>query len=736
MTDTTKIETTHLQRVAIIYLRQSTAHQLEYNRESTQRQYALVDRALELGWSREQIIIVDDDLGLSGDGSTERSGFSNMTVKVALGEVGIILGIEVSRLARNNAEWYRLLDLCAMTDTLIGDDDGLYHPAMFNDRLLLGLKGTMSEAELHVIRARLDGGIRNKAARGELRRGLPVGLVWGEAEGEIGFHPDEAVCGAIRTVFERFAEFGSARRVWLWLRSQELTFPLQSNTLTEIRWVAPTYTAVHNVLTNPAYAGAYAYGKTCNERYVDESGVIRKRVRHLPQEEWAVLIRDHHPGFIDWETYEAIQRRLAQNTRPRPHQAGGAVREGAALLQGLATCGHCGRRLRTHYRGKNSSPGYHCAGKQVVNGRGVYCLNVGGVQIDKAVTDAFLAALNPAGLQAVVMAVEQLESDHDAALAQWRLAVERAHYEAERAERRYRAVEPEHRLVARGLEREWEKCLRELSTAEAELARREQQRPRTLNSQEREQLKNLGADLGKVWSAPTTTDRDRKELLRTLLEEVIIAVKREQASAHLTLRWKGGLITELDLHLPRSNPPPIRTDEDTIDLVRRLAVHYPDAVIAGILNRQGRKTARGERFTAGHVGNLRRYWKIPCFKPPAEPPQGEPVTVQEAANILDIAPSTLHRWLNDGFVAGEQVTPGAPWRIRITEELKALFVETAPEGYIPMWEATKRLGVSRQTVLQRVKRGELEAVHVRRGKQKGLRIKVINDIPDLFYPSS
>ena len=442
MTDTTKIETTHLQRVAIIYLRQSTPHQLEYNRESTQRQYALVDRALELGWSREQIIVVDDDLGLSGDGSTERSGFSNMTVKVALGQVGIILGIEVSRLARNNAEWYRLLDLCAMTDTLIGDDDGLYHPAHFNDRLLLGLKGTMSEAELHIIRARLDGGIRNKAARGELRRGLPVGLVWGEAEGEIHFHPDEAVCGAVRTVFERFAEFGSARRVWLWFRSQELTFPLQSNTLTEIRWVTPTYTAIHTVLTNPAYAGAYAYGKTRNERYVDESGTVRKRIRHLPQDEWAVLIRDHHPGFIDWETYEANQTRLAQNTRPRPHQAGGAVREGAAMLQGLATCGHCGRKLRTHYRGKNSSPGYHCAGKHVVNGRGVYCLNIGGVQIDKAVIEAFLAALNPAGLQAVGVAVEQLESDHDAALAQWRLAVERAHYEAERAERRYRAVEP------------------------------------------------------------------------------------------------------------------------------------------------------------------------------------------------------------------------------------------------------------------------------------------------------
>jgi DNA invertase Pin-like site-specific DNA recombinase/uncharacterized protein YndB with AHSA1/START domain len=735
MTDTTKIQPTHRQRMAIIYLRQSTAHQLEYNRESTDRQYALVDRALELGWSREQISLVDDDLGLSGDGTAERCGFSSMTVQVALGQVGIILGIEVSRLARNNAEWYRLLDLCAMTDTLIGDDDGLYHPAVFNDRLLLGLKGTMSEAELHIIRARLDGGIRNKAARGELRRGLPVGLVWGEADGEVRFHPDAAVYGAIRAVFERFVELGSARRVWLWFRSEELSFPLQSNTLTEIRWVSPTYTAIHKVLTNPVYAGAYVYGKTRHERYVDATGAIRKRVRHLPREEWAVLIRDHHPGYIDWETYEANQTRLAQNTRPRPHQPGGAVREGAALLQGLATCGHCGRRLRTHYRGRNSTPGYHCAGKHVVNGRGVYCLNIGGVQIDTAVAEAFLAALDPAGLQAVVVAAEQLEADHDAALAQWRLALERARYEAERAERRYRAVEPENRLVARGLEGEWERRLRELDNAEAQLARREQQRPRTLSPQERERLEALGADLCKVWSAPSTTARDRKELLRTLLEEVIIAVKREEASAHLILRWRGGLITELDLSLPHSKPPPIRTDEDTVDLLRRLAVHYPDGIIAGILNRQDRKTARGERFTAGHVGNLRRYRKIPRFKPPAEPPQGEPVTIREAAETLDIAPSTLHRWLNDGFVAGEQVTPGAPWRIRITDELKALFVEEAPAGYIPMQEATKRLGVSRQTVLQRVKRGELEAVHVRRGKQKGLRIKAINAVADLFDPS-
>ncbi len=433
MTDLSKIQPVHRQRAACVYIRQSTPHQMEHHRESTARQYALVERARELGWAREQIHVIDEDLGVSGAGDVERAGFARLAAEVALGHVGLVLGLEVSRLARNNADWYRLLDLCGMTDTLIGDDDGLYHPGLFNDRLLLGLKGTMSEAERHIIRARLDGGIRNKAARGELRRGLPVGFVWGEADGEVLFHPDAAVCGAIRAVFERFAEFGSARRVWLWFRSEGLDFPLQSITLAEIRWVAASYHAIHQVLTNPVYAGAYAYGKSRHERYVDDQGNIRKRVRKLPREQWAVLIREHHPGYIDWETYEANQTRLAQNTRPRPHQGGGAVREGSALLQGLATCGHCGRRLRTHYRGNNATPGYHCAGKQIVDGRGCYCLNVGGVQIDAAVAKAFLEALTPAGIEAVVLAAEQREADRDAALAQWRLAVERARYEAERS---------------------------------------------------------------------------------------------------------------------------------------------------------------------------------------------------------------------------------------------------------------------------------------------------------------
>ena len=727
-----KIRSVHTSRTAYVYLRQSTPGQVERNRESTDRQYNLVQRALELGWPREQVTVIDEDLGLSGSGIAQRSGFAHMTAEVALGRVGLVLALEVSRVARNNSEWYRLLDLCGLADTLIADADGLYHPGEFNDRLLLGLKGTMSEAELHVLRARLDGGIRNKAARGELRRGLPVGFVWGDGDGEVRFHPDEAITGAVRSVFERFAEAGSVRQVWLWFLAQDLSFPLQSNRWPEIQWVRPTYTAIHSVLTNPTYAGAYAYGKTRTERYVDEAGRVRKRVRRLPRSEWQVLLPEHHQGFIDWETYEANQRRIARNTRPRQHQAGGAVSEGAALLQGVARCGHCGRRLRVFYSGKNSTPGYHCPGPELVNGRGTYCLRVGGVRIDRAVSEIFLKALAPAAIEAALEATERLAQGRDRALSQWHLEVERARYESDRAERRYRAVEPENRLVARTLETEWDQSLHELAAAEAELERRRQTSERPLTPRDYAQLEAFGTDVERVWEAPTTTDRDRKELLQALLEEILVSVDRTECRAQLTVRWRGGAITELKVDLEAHRKATVRTDEDTIELLRRLAVHHTDAMIAGILNRQGRRTARGLRFNASRVSSLRTHWKIPCYQPPTEPPGGKLATVAETAEILGVAPSTIHRWLNDGFIGGEQLTPGAPWRICINDDLRSKFVEQAPSGWLPMLEAAKALGVSRQTALQRVKRGELQAVHVRTGRRKGLRINVLDPQTTLF----
>jgi DNA invertase Pin-like site-specific DNA recombinase len=734
MNEAQKITPDHLSRVAIVYLRQSSASQVERNRESTDRQYALTHKAHDLGWLHDNVIVIDEDLGLSGSGSVVRAGFDRLTTEVALGHVGMVLGLEVSRLARNNADWYRLIELCGLSNTLIGDADGIYHPALFNDRLLLGLKGTMSEAELYVLRARLNGGIRNKAARGELKRGLPIGFIWGSSDGEVLFHPDEAVRTCLTSIFTRFAETGSARRVWLWFRSEGHRFPLQMHQGWEIRWVEASYTAIHGVLSSPIYAGAYTYGRTRCEITLDAAGARKKRVRRLPQSEWQVLIKEHHEGFIDWQTYEANQTRLAANTHPTPHKAGGAVREGSALLQGLASCGHCGRRLRTHYTGRHSTPAYHCAGKAIVEGRGQYCLNIGGIQIDEAVGRALLAALEPARLTATLAAVERLELDSEAVVKQWRLGVERATYEASRTERRYRAVDPDNRLVARGLEREWEQRLMDLQTAQDELARRLEQRPRILNAEEREHLLTLGADLDIVWDAPTTTARDRKEILRALVEEVILSVDRETKAALITLRWKGGMITDLDVILPRSRPATVRTDEDTLNLVRRLATLYPDTIIAGILNRQGRTTAKGLRFEANRVASLRTHWRIPCFQPKSGAQQGDIMTIAKAAAELKVAPSTLHRWLNEGLIVGEQVTPGAPWQIRMTDELKTRFTVAATHGFITMQEATKALGVTRQTVLQRVKRGELVASHVTKGGKIGLRIKVIDKKFNLFQP--
>jgi DNA invertase Pin-like site-specific DNA recombinase len=731
MSDNLKIQETHLRRSAYVYIRQSSATQVLVNRESTERQYQLSERAVQLGWSSAQVKIVDEDLAHTGSGVVTRHGLAQMTQEVGLGQVGIVLCLEASRIARNNTEWYRLLELCAVTDTLIGDLDGLYHPGLFNDRLLLGLKGTMAEAELHVLRLRLNGAIRNKAKRGELRRGLPVGLLWGEGEGEVIFHPDQAVTGAIRTVFEKFAELGSARQVWLWFRSEGLPFPHERQD-GQVLWVKPTYVAIHTILSNPVYAGAYAYGKSRCERYVDETGRVRKRVRLLPLDQWAVLIREHHPGFIDWATFEMNQARLASNMRPGPHQAAGAVREGAALLQGLATCGRCGRHLRVYYQGKHSTPGYYCANSQAFNGRGTWCLRVGGVRVDRAVVETFLEAMGPAGLEAAIAAQSLGEAQDQSALKQFRLQAERARYEAERAERRFRNVEPENRLVARTLETEWENKLHDQQAAEAELSRKEQEQRLQLTELQREQIRALGTDLKRVWDAPTTTDRDRKELLRGLLEEVKINVLPNESKARLVLRWKTSAVSELEVLWRTARPATIRTDEETIELMRRLAVHHPDTVIAGVLNRQGRKTARGESFTANRVASLRRHWKIPCYQAPAKAAEGELLTVEAAAHQLGVAASTLLRWLNDGFVGGEQVTPGAPWRIRVTAELEKLVVPDVPPGYVTVFQAMRRLGVSRQTIMQRVKRGELAVVHVSRGKQKGLRIRVLDNQPQLF----
>ena len=420
---------------------------------------------------------------MSGSGLAARARFTELTEQIALGQVGVVLALEVSRLARSSAEWYRLLDLCGITDTLIAYEASVYHPGMFDDRLLLGLKGTMAEAELQVLRARMLGGLRNKAARGELRIPLPAGLVWCEAPGQILLHPDEAVRGAITAVFDRFAAAGSARQVWLWLRENGLQLPSLRDG--QLAWVTAAYPAVHKILTHPAYAGSYVYGRTRAERYIDASGTPAGKRRAVPRpEDWQVLLTGHHPGYIDWDTYLANTARLAANMAPvRGADGTGATREGCALLQGLAICGICGAARRVLPRPRQVHPRLPVQLRVLVGGgQGRFCTRVSGLRTDPAVAQHVLEVLTPLALQAALDAADQIEAGHDAALEQWRRQAEQARYAATRAERRYRAVYPENLLVARSLEAEWEAALHAAQDAEAELDRREASRPIRLST--------------------------------------------------------------------------------------------------------------------------------------------------------------------------------------------------------------------------------------------------------------
>jgi len=527
-----KIESQHLQRKAYVYVRQSTMAQVERNVESRERQYELVDRAVSLGWRAPEVVVVDEDQGRSGKSTDGRAGFQTLVAEIGLGRVGIVLGIEVSRLARNNAAWYQLLDLCALTDTLIADSDGIYHPALHNDRLVLGLKGTMSEAELHVLRARLRGGSLHKASKGELRLPLPAGLEYDEA-GRVRITPDEAIADAIQTVFSYFDQLQSARQVMLRLLEEERKLPRRATSDRHVRWATASYKAIHEILTNPVFAGAYAYGRKRTERRVID-GVVSEHQRRAPREEWHVCIEDHHPGYITFERYLDNQKRLRTNWRPPRGEGGGAAREGRALLQGLIRCGRCGRKMQVGYSGKTLVPNYSCVRGNQLYGTG-RCQSVGGRRIERVVLDAVFQALQPAGIEATLRALEQADGDHQARVRSVELELERAQIHAERAHRQFDACEPENRLVARTLEREWEQRLTEVRRAERALAEIATKRPDPLTSEEIAWCRRAGTDLRNVFDAPTTTDRERKQLLRAILTDVVVTVDRasEQHTAEL-----------------------------------------------------------------------------------------------------------------------------------------------------------------------------------------------------------
>jgi DNA invertase Pin-like site-specific DNA recombinase len=730
-----KITAAHRRRDAVIYVRQSTLAQTQENTESLALQYELRRHATELGWSEEQITVIDEDLARSAASTSGRLGFTDLVAAVGLGKVGIIVGREVSRLARNNSDWYQVLDLCSITDTLIADADGVYHPGSFNDRLVLGLKGQMAEAELHMLRMRLTAALRHKAARGELRQLLPVGLDYDDG-GKIVLSGDEAVRSAIGQVYALFAELGSARQVMMTLRERGLLLPCRKSGSHRITWAEASYHAVHHMLTNPAYAGAFVFGRTRTEKRLDASGKVVSTERMLPQQEWQVLIPGHHPGYADWEVWQDIQARLRANFKPPRGDGGGAARKGAALLSGLVRCGRCGRMMQVAYSGHGDAPRYVC-------GRGTQlygtppCQSIGGAYLHRAVLDQLFQVLEPASLEATARAMADAGQRHRDQVAAFELALERARFEAGRAMRKHDEVEPGNRLVARTLEARLEERLAAADRAGAALAAARARHPVRLTSQELAWLTRAGADVRAVFDAPTTGNSQRKQLIRAVISEITLTIDRQAGTCDALITWQGTATSAVTVPLPKRGSGAITTSEDVVSLIRRLAVQYNDTTITRILARQHRRTATGLPWTRERVGDLRRHHDIPhCPDRPANVTgtghDDIMATVPQAAQLLGVDKTTIYRWLRDGFITGDQLTPHAHWKIRITQALRDKIRPDVPDGWLPLDQAAKILGVARQTVLHKVQRGELNAIHVTGGRRKGLRIQVEHDQPGLF----
>jgi DNA invertase Pin-like site-specific DNA recombinase len=606
-----KVTSSHLARRAYLYVRQSSARQVLENTESTERQYALRQRAVALGWPNEGIIVIDTDLGRSGASAAERHGFQHLVAEVGMGRAGIVLGLEVSRLARNSADWHRLLEICALTDTLILDEDGVYDPAHFNDRLLLGLKGTMSEAELHVMRARLRGGLLNKARRGELRCALPVGLVY-DGEGCVVLDPDKEVQEAVQLLFNTFARTGAVHATIKYFRKHGLLFPRR---LTggarkgEIAWAPLALSRAADALHNPWYAGAYVYGR----------GRWRKlpngRVRHerLPQEQWQVLIRDAHPGYISWEQYERIQERLRISAKAIGFERHGPPREGPALLQGRAVCGLCGSRMHVRY---NTRPGGALTTNYVCTGRGrvfgdPLCQSMMGTEIDASISNLLLEAVTPMALDLALAVQQEIAARLEEADRLRHRRVERAQYEVERARHRYMQVDPAHRLVADSLEADWNAKLRALAEAQEDYKRQHTADRLVVDEQERNRVLALAADFPAVWRAPTTPQRERKRMLALLIEDVTLIKQR-----HITLavRFRGGATTTLTLPRPLSAAQLRATDLAVRAQIDTLLDEYTDAQVAHILNERGANTGTGTTFDADSVRWVRFSAKLKSLK--------------------------------------------------------------------------------------------------------------------------
>src|SRR6516162_7074848 len=651
MNERGKITANHLSRQAIVYLRQSSPAQVEHNRESTERQYALAEKACELGWPYERIVVIDEDLGLSGAGWVARSGFARLTAEVALARVGLVLGLEVSRLARNNVDWHRLIDLAGLTDTLIGDADGIYHPALFNDRLQLGLKGTMSEAELHLIRARMRGGLLNKAKRGELTTPLPFGFAYDD-QGRVVLDPDQQIQQAIRSVFDAFRRVGSAFGVAKEFRQQCWQFPRlirPSGGPVEVGWGELEHNRVTRILRNPRYAGAFFYGRTRFQKKVEGGG----RTRNLPRQEWHTLILDAHPAYITWRDYEENIHRLQENAQTSGVEKRSAVREGPSLLQGLAICGVCGSRMTVGYRQRKAglAPFYICQNPREVDRieKG-YCQRISGYSLDKAIGALLVETVTPLALEVALSVQRELQSRWDEADRLRRLQVDRARYESELARRRFLRVDPDNRLVAASLEAEWNSKLRALSEAEQNYERQRQADQLKVSSAQREQVLALATNFSQLWNDPATADRERKRMVRLLIEDVTI---RKGEQVRLDVRFRGGMSKSLMLPRPLSYCESHKQNPAMIAELDRLLDDHNYADVARILNESGFKTGDGLPLTSPAVGYIRTAYGLKSrFDRLRE--RGM-LTMFEIAKRCGVSTNTISDWRRKGRICAHAI---------------------------------------------------------------------------------
>jgi DNA invertase Pin-like site-specific DNA recombinase len=651
-----KLTSTHLQRAAYVYVRQSSLHQVQQHRESQRQQYALAERARALGFA--QVVIIDEDLGRSGSGKVERPGFGRLLEAVCAGEVGAVLALEASRLARNNRDWHHLVDLCALTGTLVLDYDGIYDPRQLNDRLLLGLKGTMSEFELGLLRQRAQEALRAMIRRGDVLTAVPVGYER-TRDHRCELTPDLQVQEAIRGLFAKFREFGSARQVLLWYRAEKIPLPVRTEG-GSITWRLPGYPRVLSVLRNPCYAGAFVYGRTGSRTVVVEGRAQITRGHTLPREQWSVVLRDHHASYISWSQYIRNQEQLERNAAMRGLMTGaGAARRGAALLAGLLRCGRCGRKLHVSYSGANGRvPRYHCKGAQINHGA-PWCISFGGLRVDEVVGAEVVKALSPLGLEAALSAWAGRQSEEDERVRALRRALEKARYEAERARRQYDGVEPENRLVAAELERRWNERLAEQHDLEQRLEAIEKAECAPAES-ERKRLLELGQDLPALWSHPQAPMVLKKRILRTVLEEIVADVEEDGKPMRLRLHWKGGSHTSIAV--PRNKRGHHRrcTERSIIELLPELAKVSPDAQIARVLNRLGYRTGQDNPWNESRVRTLRVRLSIPAFDRGVTRSW---VTLEEAGERLEISVTAVRRLLRDGVLEGQQVVRHAPWVI-------------------------------------------------------------------------